>query len=82
MYFKIRIIFIYGVIIIISDLPTSQGSKDCDRLNEKLDLTDIQKLRYNLKKCGGIHDTEGSPNISGGRDKVKRFHITRVSLFF
>ena len=81
MYFKIRNIFSYGIIFTIIHSTNSQSRfKGCERLEEKLDLTDLQKRRYDLEKCGGIHDTEASENISGGRDSVKTYPITRVSL--
>ena len=81
MCFKMKIIFSYGIIFTIIHSTNSQSrSKDCKRLEEKLNLTDVQKHRYHLEKCGGIHDTEASENISGGRDSVKRYRITRVSL--
>ena len=79
MYFKVKIILIYGILLSIIKLSKSQESPGCNRLEEKLNLSDVQKDRYNLKDCGGIHDTEGPTNISGGRDNVKRYAITRVS---
>ena len=81
MYFKIRNIFSYGIIFTIIHSTNSQSRfKGCERLEEKLDLTDLQKRRYDLEKCGGVHDRRGRPDISGGREKVKTYEITRVSL--
>ena len=78
MYFKLKNILIYGIILSIIQLSKSQGSPGCNRLEEKLNLSDVQKDRYNLKDCGGIHETEGPTNISGGRDNVKRYAITQI----
>ena len=52
----------------------------CDRLEEKLNLNKAEKSRFHLNKCGGIHNRPSPSNISGPRDKVKRFEITKVSL--
>ena len=84
MCFKMKIIFIFGIILTIIHSSTSQGSRSqsqgCERLEQKLNLSKVQKRRFDLEKCGGIHDTEASENISGGRDSVKTYGITRVSL--
>ena len=80
MCFNIKIILIFGVIFTLVHLPTSQGSSGCDRLEEKLNLNKAEKSRFHLNKCGGIHNRPSPSNISGPRDKVKRFEITKVSL--
>ena len=48
-YFKTKIMFIYGIILIIIQLPALEASRGCDRLEEKLNLDDAQKRKFNLK---------------------------------
>ena len=41
--------FIYGIILITIQLPALEASRGCDRLEEKLNLNDSQKRKFNLK---------------------------------
>ena len=76
-----KIIFIFGVIFTIIHSSTSQGSRSrgCERLEEKLNQTEVQKRRFNLNQCGGIHGIRATGSISGSREDVKRTAITQVS---
>ena len=81
MCFKMKVIFIYGVVLTIFYIPTLQGSRGCDRLDEKLTLDEAKKIKLNLKQCGGIHGIDVDGQISGSRENVKRYPITQVSSF-
>ena len=79
MCFKLEIIFIYVAIITIIQLPQLKGSRSCDKLEEKVNLSDAKKQQLNLEQCGGIHGIDAPSHISGGREKAKRYEITQVS---
>ena len=81
MHFKMKVIFIYGVVLTIFYMPTLQGLRGCDKLDEKLNLSKAKKRQLNLKQCGGTHSIDADGQISGGREKVKRYETTQVSSF-
>ena len=50
MNFQMKITFIYGIILTIIHLTTSQGSRLCNTLEERLNLNDEEKLQLNLNR--------------------------------
>ena len=55
MCFKLEIIFIYVAIITIIQLPQLKGSRSCDKLEEKVNLSDAKKQQLNLEVCFKSH---------------------------
>ena len=78
MCFKIKNILIHGIFLTIIHSPSLQGSRGCDRLDEKLKLKNEERQRFNLKQCGLIHSKDGTLHVSGPRENVERYSITQV----
>ena len=75
---NIKIQLIYGIILAMVNFPTSQGSRICDLLEERLNISDTQKDKLNLNQCGGIiHDEIDALLV--GRRSFRRYQITKVS---
>ena len=74
-----KIILIHGIILTIFHVPTLLGSRGCELLEEKLNLSDSKKDELHLNQCGGIHGIDALSQISGGRERVRRYEITQVS---
>ena len=74
-----KIILIHGIILTIFHVPTLLGPRGCELLEEKLNLSDSKKDELHLNQCGGIHGIDALSQISGGRERVRRYEITQVS---
>ena len=75
---NIKILCIYGIILATVHVPTLQGSRRCDSLEEKLNLSDTEKDKFNLNQCGGIHGIHALSQITGDRKAVRVSQITQV----